>query len=379
MDIIKGVAEGGEDWQMVLGFMPAGWQEKAKELGALERNRNFDGPEPLLRTLMIHLVDGCSLQETVVRAKLGRIADVSSVALWKRLNCAGEWLRWSALGVKSQWVGQNLLRDCPTGFNLRVVDGSMVSEPGSTGSDWRIHYSINLLSLRCDEVTVTKPKVGESLKNFQVNPGDVLMADRAYAVALGIEHVAGNGGYVLLRMNLTNLPLFTPDGQKISLLRNLRQLGLGEVGDWGVCVKGVKGYISGRVCAIKKSPAAAEKARQEILREARRKGRKVREDTLEAANYTFIFTTLSAQLFDAAKVLEIYRCRWQIELAFKRLKSLLGIGYLPKQDLTGACAWLHGKLLVAFLIEALISAGERFFPWGYPLCQNIRQMQMSVA
>jgi hypothetical protein len=63
----------------------------------------------------------------------------------------------------------------------------------------------------------------------------------------------------------------------------------------------------------------------------------------------------------------MYRGRWQVELAFKRLKSLLGLGHLKKVDPQGAKAWLQGKLLVAILIEALISLAERFFPWGYPI------------
>jgi len=54
-------------------------------------------------------------------------------------------------------------------------------------------------------------------------------------------------------------------------------------------------------------------------------------------------------------------------LAFKRLKSIIGLGYLKKTDLDAAKAWIHGKLLVAFAIEALIVAAERFSPWGYPL------------
>ena len=52
---------------------------------------------------------------------------------------------------------------------------------------------------------------------------------------------------------------------------------------------------------------------------------------------------------------------------FKRLKSIMGLGHLKKTDIEGAKAWLHGKLMVAFLVEALITAGENFFPWGYPL------------
>ena len=65
--------------------------------------------------------------------------------------------------------------------------------------------------------------------------------------------------------------------------------------------------------------------------------------------------------------MEIYRCRWQVELAFKRLKSILGLGNLKKFDPEAARAWLHGKLLVAALIQALISAGSTFSPWGFPI------------
>jgi hypothetical protein len=66
-------------------------------------------------------------------------------------------------------------------------------------------------------------------------------------------------------------------------------------------------------------------------------------------------------------VLEIYRGRWQVELVFKRLKSILGFGYLPKRDNQSIRSWLEGKLLVALLLEALLVKGESFFPWGYPL------------
>jgi hypothetical protein len=74
-------------------------------------------------------------------------------------------------------------------------------------------------------------------------------------------------------------------------------------------------------------------------------------------------TTLSE--LSAAAIMEFYRQRWQVELAFKRLKSLLHLGHLKKYDKDGARAWLQGKLLVACLIEKLILTGERFSPWGY--------------
>jgi hypothetical protein len=91
----------------------------------------------------------------------------------------------------------------------------------------------------------------------------------------------------------------------------------------------------------------------------------LRPETIEAAGYVIVLTTMIEA--DADVILEPYRHRWQIELAFKRLKSLLQLGHLKKTDPEGAKAWLQGKLLVATLIEMLIAVGERFSPWGYLL------------
>jgi hypothetical protein len=90
----------------------------------------------------------------------------------------------------------------------------------------------------------------------------------------------------------------------------------------------------------------------------------IRPETLEAAGYVFVFTTLPDTI-PAPAVMELYRGRWQIELAFKRLKSLVQLGHLKKTDARAARAWLQGKLLVAFLLDALLETTERISPWGY--------------
>lgn len=357
--------ESGEDWDVVTALLPPGWREKARELGALRRCRNFATVDALLRVLMIHRVEGCSLRETGVRARLGRLAEVSDVALLKRLKVCGEWFRWMAGELMQQYIAEQP-QEVFAGLRVRLIDGSLISEPGATGSQWRLHYSVALPSLQCDEVSVTEPSMGESFKRFQVAPGDLLIGDRGYAHREGIGHVVAQGGHVLVRLNLDNVPLEDAQGEPFAILERLRTLAGIEVGDWAVWLNHGQATIAGRLCAIRKSRQAAERARAKILREAAKKKRQVKPQTLEAAAYIFVFTTLPATV-RAAAVLEMYRGRWQIELAFKRLKSLLGIGHLKKTDAEGAKAWLQGKLMVAFLIEALIVAGERFFPWGYPI------------
>lgn len=361
-----------EDWETLISFLPEGWREKAKELGALRRLRNFKDSESLLRVLLIHFIDGCSLRETVVRARLGKIAEVSDVALLKRLKQSGEWLRYMATELMQRWIPKLPSDVFPTGLNVRVVDGSHISEPGSTGSDWRIHYSIKLFSLQCDEMKITDSSMGETFKRFSVEEGDLLIGDRGYCHWKGIEHVVMSGGDVLVRMNLTNLPLYQKKGEKYNLLKQLRSLQGIQIGDWPVYIQGEKRLIKGRICAIKKSKAKAERARKKALRENGRKGRKVKPETIEAAGYIFVFTTLPKEMVKPSIVLEIYRGRWQIELVFKRLKTIIGVGYLPKQDPVGAKAWIHGKIFAAFLIETLLCAGEHFFPWGYPIPNKIK-------
>jgi len=62
------------------------------------------------------------------------------------------------------------------------------------------------------------------------------------------------------------------------------------------------------------------------------------------------------------QVLELYRVRWQIELRFKHLKSLLGLGCLPKYDEQSCRAWIQAKLLCSLLIERLMREAEFFSP-----------------
>ncbi len=76
------------DWDTILAYLPEDWASKAKELGAFSRARNFVNPEVLLRTLMLYLAQGCSLRKTAVRARRANLADVSDIAILKRLRAS---------------------------------------------------------------------------------------------------------------------------------------------------------------------------------------------------------------------------------------------------------------------------------------------------
>lgn len=358
-----------ESWRVLCSLFPRGWDRLAFGEGAVERLRGFPNTESLLRTLLLHVGRGYSLRETAVQAQLAGVAEVSDVTILNRLRQAEGWLH---------RLCQELLHEMgvalpmpPSGRKVRLLDGTLLQEPGRTGSSWRIHYSLQVPSLLCDHFQLTSTKgagTGESLRRFPAAPGDLILADRGFCKLEGIAELCRQGADVIVRVNTGTLPLRTPEGKPFPLLERLRRLEQpGEIGEWAVQLPAEGGPILGRLCVIRKSQEAIRKAHRRIRRKAQQGGPKTKPQTLAYACYVVVFTTLPVRDFPAAQVLEWYRLRWQVELVFKRLKHLAGLGHLPKFQDASSRAWLYGKLFVALLTQKLIHTGRAISPWGYDL------------
>ncbi len=363
--MIRAPAE--EDWEVLVSFLPKNWQELAEESGASRGLRKDKSPESLLRTLLLHLGCGHSLRETVVRARQAQIADLSAVALFKRLKKSRAWLRLMCIALfQEHGVGIS----AGMGRQMRAFDATHIRESGRTGSLWRLHYSMTLPALGCDffNLTATKGKgTGESFKQFPIQANDYILADRGYSTLAGIQHVTESGGYVTVRVNTGTLQFETKPGQPFDLLASVESIHqTGKTGVWTVYIKTLL-PIQGRVCALRKTDEAIQEAEDRILKTAKRKGRQPRDETLRYARYVILFTTFPVDEFSAEDILDWYRLRWQVELVFKRFKSLAQLGHLPKLDEESSQAWLYGKLMVALLTEKIVRYARTFSPWGYPM------------
>lgn len=358
-----------ENWQVIVRLLPQGWQEKAKELGAITRQRKIKGADELLRVLLIHLADGCSLRETVARADQGKISSISDVALLKRLKASSEWFRLMSIMLLEKRGCEIKRPDWLSGYKIRSVDATVVSEPGSTGTDWRLHYSLELFGLQCDFFSITRQDVGETLCNFPVEAGDIVIGDRVYGTPSGFWHVKKNGGDFIVRFKRRSFSIFDPQsGQPFDLLKALRELNCGEIRDWPVEIRAAnKEPMKIRICAIKKSNHATKLAIKKAIRTLKKKQMKIKKQNLEYNGYVIISTSIEGCKLTAKQIAQLYKLRWQIEIAFKRLKSIMGLGHLPKIDMESARAWLHGKIFVALLVQAIVDEGRFFSPWGYPL------------
>ena len=353
-----------DDWEVLKSYLPDGWQGQAKARGAFQRSRKVKDAEALLRLILIHVAGDCSLRMAALRAGQAGVCEVSDVAVWLRLRGSARWLSWIAAEL-----ARRRMAALPEGWHqgqrrLCVVDSTALHQPGSEGTDWRLHYALDFPSLACIDHQVTDAKTGESLCMFDFQPGQVVLPDRNYGRRAQIAHVMEQGADILVRLGLNALPLHDASARPFDLLAHLRLLAPGEAGDWPVHFIHEDKPIVGRLCALRKSEAAAARERTRIRRVARKKRRRVSVEALEAAGYVFVFTSLSASV-PAATVLELYRARWQVELAFKRLKSLLALSQLKKHDPDSARAWIAAKLVLALLIEEMLGAAEHFSPWGY--------------
>ena len=235
-----------------------------------------------------------------------------------------------------------------------------------------MHYSVRLPSLACDYLGLTGTEgvgPGESLVQFPIQSCDHLLAGRGYSTARGLRHVAQAGGRVIVRVSTSSLVLERADGRPFDLLASVCRLRYaGRIGSWDMRAVDAEGVAAtGRACALRKTQEAIRIGHKSLRRQASKKGKLLRPETLERAKYLIVFTTFPTAEFSAAEVPKWYRTRWQVELVFKRFKSLTELGHLPKHDEQSTRAWLYGKLFVALLLEKLIGHARAISPGGYEL------------
>ena len=357
------------DWPFLVTLLPPDLEASAKAAGALLRKRGVQSAEALLRLAFAYGYCGLSLAGVATWARGAGVADLSPPALFQRLRHGADWLG-GLLAWKLAQRAAVRREQLPNDLRLRLVDATPISRQGSSGSDFRIHLGFDLATLTIDRIELTTDAEGESLKRFPIQAGEVVMGDRGYAHRQGIAAVVAAEGAVIVRLNWQTVPLQQPDGAGFDLWASLRQLRDTEVGEWAVrtapAADGTPAVL-GRLVALRKSPQACEAARRKVRATASKKGHTPEARSLEAADYLMVFTPVDATRLSALQLLEVYRFRWQIELAFKRMKSVLKLDEMAAYDEALCRTFLCVKLLATLLVEELSRPWAAFSPWGYGL------------
>lgn len=360
-----------EEWRIVLLLLPDGWRAAARSRGAFLRPRgDLREPDDLLRLLLFHAVGESSLRSTVAEAEHAGLGRLSNVALLKRLRSSVAWLTWLSTGLATRTREQ---LPALQGYRPRAIDSTTVQAPASRGTSWRLHYTLDLLSLSCDWHELTDAHGSELLERAVVRRGDVLLGDRNFLRPAGVRAVLAAQAHVLVRLKWLHPAMVDERGKRISVLARARTSRVGQMCSWPAFLldpQGPAGQLPGRFVTLKLPGPVAQRNRERLQKQARKKGKTPHPHSLEAAGYLLLWTTLPGDPFGAEQVLEWYRFRWQVEIAFKRLKQLLKLGRVPHQDEQGARGWIQAKVVVALLLETLYRNAAGIFPWGYEFARG---------
>jgi hypothetical protein len=344
-----------DHWPSVIGHLSSlmDLEASARRHGALLRKRGVRSASDLMHLGLLYGPGGLSLRSTASHATEAGIADLCDVSLLDRLRNAGDFfadvLEHVLADPRGRAAGDK--RD-----GLSLVDGSTVSVPGSAGSDWRLHARYEPAVGGFTDLVITEAGTAEALCCVAVRPGDVMVQDRGYGRVRNFAHARAQGADFLTRIGWCSVRLFDLAGQGFDLLAALPEHG-DPVVEHSVRIGHAHGGVAARLIIARKPAEAVERQQARLRRKASRKGHRTDPRSLRAAGFMMLLTSLSEQRATAAEVVRLYRMRWQIELAFKRLKSLGGFAELRASDPRLARSWLLAHLIAAVLIETSLGEG----------------------
>src|SRR3984893_6914560 len=344
-----------DHWPEVSARLPAGFdvEATARLRGAFTRAREIKNAETLLRLALAYGGLGMSLRETCAWAEAGGIAKLSDPSLLERLCKAAPWLGDIVAALIAEQAKAPARRWA--GYRLRALDGTSICQPGADRTTWRLHVGYDLATGQVDQLELTDLHGAENLQRLCYRPGDIALADRYYARPRDLRPVMEAGADFIVRTGWNSLRLLQANGEPFDLFAALAAQAEQE-GE--VQVRIHEGTATAlplmlRLVMRRKDPEQAQAEQKRLLKDAKKRGKQPDPRSLEAAKYILLLTSLPADAFPPADILALYRFRWQIELAFKRFKSLAGLDMLPAKKPELARAWIYARLIVAIIAEQI--------------------------
>lgn len=354
------------DWKHIVSRLggTANLEWSARETKAFVRARVIENAVDLLRMILAYCLGDRGLRSTTAWASAVGLVDISNVGLLYRVRQCGDWL--------TLLVGQTLAYDAPQaaqGRLIRLIDATSVSKAGTKAKAgnklWRIHSAFDLPNERFGFFELTDERGGERLDRIPVVEGEIRIGDRAYLQPDRIGEILEAGADIVVRAGWRNARWLGPDGAPIDLLASLLKGAAHGLIDQPIWIARKSGApLALRLVAIKKPPQAAEASQRKARREAVKGRHQISQGTLVAAEWVILVTSLTSESFTTTDVLALYRLRWRIELAFKRLKSLIGLKGPPGTDERSAKPYLLAHLLMILLLEPLVDELEDSPRWG---------------
>lgn len=367
--------------ELVQTRLPADLPAQAQALGAFQRIRAVPRAQALLRGLLGYALSQASLKQLSGWSRLvGLTSKVISAQAWhKRLQQSASFLLWlftALLQVRLPTPGS------PQQHRILLVDATHLAEIGPRGDTWSLHSAYDLDTGQLAWVKVTDQHTAEGFAHLPIQPGDLLVGDGAYSRAPQLMAVERAQAFSLTRFSPRHLPVYarcapadTPDF-RVDVVGWLSALKPGSYHRRAVVVSDGQ-RLAVRLIAVVLPEQQAEALREQKRRQARDKGRKLSEQAIFLAGFHLLVTTLPEPQWPMALVLELYGCRWQIEILFKRIKQVLDTHRLPCRCPESAQALIAALLVAWLLIEDEATELRRLLTDAEPLALPVSSWQLN--
>lgn len=303
----------------------------AHKCGAFIRVRNFHDASDLLASVLGYAAGDVSFKDAAAAfSAAGK--RISRSALQRCLERSESWL--AALIDAMLNEGRTPAPD--KGRRLCAIDSSSVSGPASDGTDWRVHATCDPCTGAIVSLKVTGKRVGESVSHHPVDSDWCALLDRGYPTSNNLVTLTDSGARFIVRHVPQNLRLSDDAGERLDIGKVARSTKVDAPTSMTVTMP-VRGKKSER--PDRDNPPRSIRLRLVVVR-------------LKEGDLLWYLTNLPDSV-SPDQISGAYRLRWQIELLFKRLKSIAGIDRLKSRDGPTAQAWLLAKLLLCVLADAL--------------------------
>ena len=341
-------------------------EAEARATGAFVRPRAVKCGVDLLRLTFAYCLGHKGLRTTAAWSDGIGLASLSDVALLGRLRNMLPWLEkivarlLAGLARAARHAGGGADAVTGRGRRIRLLDATTVRKAGKSAREngrlWRIHASFVLPAEQFCSFELTDEKEPERINRSAVTPGEILLADRVHCRADDLADVIAQGADVVVRASWRSARWLVENGGGLDIIRELINSSSGTIDRPIWLARSKAAPLRLRLIAVKMPKDKAAQAVLDARAEAKRKQHAIQPGTLIAAEWVIMVTSLAPADYATEKVLELYRLRWRIEVAFKRMKSLAGLKGPPGECPLVAKAWVLCHLIVVLLTEAHLTA-----------------------
>lgn len=325
-------------------------EKELKEHNLIKRKRVIKSYAVLLSAAYLYIIDKLSFQRISDKMSCIYGVTMSDTAWKKQLSKAAPVFAAAAMQCMARMRADISPSETVLGYsNAYALDATAIPAEGKSGTIFRLHTQYSLLESMATEIHITDCHSAESVKHYDIEPGALYLADRAYGKVSQFANIMDKHADFIFRISPHCMTLFYDSACK----NKINFEALLHTKDISIpCYFKVKETVYQIRLIVSRIPVEKHDAiEKRVRRKASKKQYAVSARSVEFSKWIMLATSIPEAIVDN-DILDAYRLRWQIELFFKRTKSLLHFHKLRRSS----APYMHTAVLLWIAVVYSVSA-----------------------